>query len=349
MRQRLFSALVAILSFFALNAAHVTSAQERPASSEPSATQERTETGEALVLKAGERVESLVVRDRPLVIEGEVTHDVVAFNSEVQVKPGATVGGHILVFNGSVTNEAGEGIRLIVNDGTDLKTSGELRVSSSDAHSGGIVTHVESRPGPAAITRMPHPAGAAKQNDWAGNQFLLLLFGLIGGFILLLVAPKATEQATDALSLEPGRCLLVGAVGAFGLLVVALVNAMAIKSPVGLLWSPVGTLLGILTLIVIAFGWLCGMRLMGDLVAKKFRRYDEGHLLGRIALGLIAFCFAKILLYAVGGYWLGGAGQVLEVVVAMMGLGAAMISGFGSNPDWLGARLRGERRWLSRR
>jgi hypothetical protein len=348
MRQRILSALVALLSLFALSA-RLTWAQDTPTSSEPAATQEASETGDVLTLKAGEKVSSLIVRDRTLVIEGEVTHDVVAFNSEVVVKQGAKVGGNILLFKGSSMKASASGFRAVGDPEKALEQKGEVRVPASEGETVSSQTHADVPARPAMITQVPLAETSEKRNDFSGNQFGMLLFGLVGGLILFLVAPRATEQATDTLASGSGRCLVVGAMGGFGLLVASLVNAMAMKSPFSLLWSPIGTLTGILTLIVLTFGWLCGMRLVGDLVAKKFRRYEEGHLLGRIALGLIVFCFAKLLLFAVGGSWLGGAALVLEAIVAVMGLGALLVSGFGTNPDWLGARLRGERRWLSRR
>jgi hypothetical protein len=175
----------------------------------------------------------------------------------------------------------------------------------------------------------------------------LFLIGLVGALVLLLIAPRATTQATDTLSFEPGRCLAVGALGAFGLLTVSLLNSIILKA-VGIFWSPVGTLIGIVSIVLLAFGWLCGMRFAGDLIARKFGRREEGSLFGRIALGLGVFCLAKLVLHSIGG-WLGGGTLLLEAIFALMGFGALLVSGFGSNPDWLGARLRGERRWMSRR
>ncbi|MCS6777072.1 MAG: hypothetical protein RMJ43_05185 [Chloroherpetonaceae bacterium] len=282
---------------------------------------------EPVVLRAGETVDSLVVDGRPLDLAGEVKHDVIVFNSEVRIRPGARVGGRVIVVDGTIRDEAGGAVRATLYNGSYLRKYGVLRVDGT-----GLSKNPAASPGQA--------------EDWRGNQIALFMLGLIGVLVMRLLAPRATVTATEVVALDPGRALVMGLLGALGLLVAALINALIARSPVGMVWSPVGVLVGVTAVILLGAGWLCGMRLAGDLIARRLGWRSEGAVYPRIALGLLGFCLAKLLAYGVSS-WLGGAVLLLEAAFALMGLGALILSGFGSNPDWLHARLHRERHWMS--
>lgn len=280
----------------------------------------QTHQGELVTVPSGETVESVFLQDRSLTLEGHVEHDVVAVNSYVVIKRGATVGGHVIAIGSNVENKAGDAVRV-----KNLTLSeGSVVLSHSSPSSG----HVTSR------------------GDFIGGQFALLLLGLVGGFVLLFVMPRGTQQTAALIALEPARCLVVGGIAAVSGLLVLTLNAGLMKSALGLVYAPFGAVIAIGLPVILACGWLCGMRWAGDIAARKFGKNDRGNLYARLALGLVAFFLLNSLLGMLHP-WLGAVGLTFEFGVALMGLGAIVISGFGKNPDWLGSRMRGETRWFS--
>jgi hypothetical protein len=285
-------------------------------------------------LSANQVVDNLSVRDKTVVLAGEVRHDVLAVDCDVTIKPTAHVGGHLVTVGGTVHNEAGEAVKVLkLNPGVSSSLSTEMQ------------THVIMAPNPGDNSPTPimtQPAAAIKTN-WVGAQIALLLFGLLGAMILLIAAPRAAQESAARVSLEPARCLVVGIVAMLaGLLVVAL-NAVIMNSALGTLYAPIGAVVALAPLVALGYGWLCGMRFTGDLVARKLGRQSKGTLFGRIALGLGLFALASILL----GRNIGAVSLMLEFAVAVVGLGAVTITGGGTDPNWLDQRLSGHRSWVS--
>lgn len=275
--------------------------------------------GRAVVLNARTTTDNLTVRDRPLVLEGHVRHDVLAVHSEVTIRRGATVGGHLVVIGGKVHNEAGDGVKVVQQDSevADVLTSAGVQTVTP------------------------------RHDDWVGGQFGLLVLGLLGGLILMVGAPRATLRVSEGIAFSPAKSLSVGVLTALGMMVVLGFNGrlMSIKV-LGLLWSPFGTVLALVAAMILGFGWLSGMRYLGDVIARRFGRpAGGGSLYGRIALSLGLFFLANVVLGSMHRT-LGIASLTLECVVAIMGLGAAISTGFGKETDWLGTRLRGEARWI---
>ncbi|HLV80301.1 MAG TPA: hypothetical protein VKT32_08455, partial [Chthonomonadaceae bacterium] len=285
---------------------------------------------ETVTLPQGETKDNLRVDGEKLVLEGHVTHDVLAINSDVTIKPGASVGGHLVAIGGHVDDQTHSGMSVIQLDPGLLADNGEPAGKNLQA---APLPPPPAPPQVQAPAPIPHPGH--HRDGWAGPQFGLLFLGLLGGLVLWLIAPRAAEQASGTIVNEPARCLIVGGIAAGGLLFVALADGALMHSPLGLLWKPFGAVLAFALLLTLAFGWLCGMRYVGDLIARKLGRDGAGYFFSRMALGLIAFCLGNILL----GAWLGVVGMLVETLFALMGLGALLVTGFGSDPQWLSAYL----------
>jgi uncharacterized protein YjeT (DUF2065 family) len=333
--QRLLFALVALISLLFVNIrpmqAQSTSspAAEQPATSdvkeqapsahvEEDAPSDRVPEG-AVYVRPDETVENVTVHGKPLVIEGNVTHDVHAVDSDVTIRPGARIGGRLDVRGGKVDIAPG----LVLTPDADAPVvTAPLAVSAAPA--------------------VPH-----KQKDWFGGQVALLMLGVVGGVVILMVAPRAAHQVATQVTQEPARCLVVGGLGAVGILFVLLVNAGLMHSIVKYFWAPIGFVVALAPALLLAFGWLCSMRLAGDLVARRVAHiHTSGRLYTRMALGLVSFFLLNVVLGSLSP-WLGGVGLLIEFLVALMGLGAVLITGFGADPDWLSRRLHGESRWFS--
>lgn len=352
--QRILFALVALISLLTINI-RPTQAQDRMGQAvEPSATPQPVDERvggpasaprapvavrdvQARSVAAGQTEETIAVRDTPLVIAGQVKEDVLAVNSDVTIKPGAKVGGNVVTIGGSVDNQAGDSVHVI-------KLNSNVLPALENAPGMLTAPPPPVTPAPAALPQAPVHK---QQDDWFGGQVALLLLGIVGGLVALIVAPRATHQVASRISLEPARCLIVGGIGAVATIVALSINAGLLNSPVRYVWAPFGVVIALLPALALAFGWLTGMRFAGDIVARRFAHLNNpGRLYTRMALGLAAFFLAKVILGSLS-LGLGMIALLVEAVVALMGVGAILITGFGSDPDWLSDRLRGQARWFS--
>lgn len=346
--QKTLLALVALISLLGTNAKPLR-AQEAGSPVDPPSTPQRIDEHEAgpsaiaassvripagaVVISAATTTDNLTVKDRPLVLEGHVRHDVLAINSDVTIRHGATVGGHLVAIGGNVHNEAGDGVKVI-------EQSRDLEISLQSAFLK-----------PVGMRRTVPASAPEKRDDWFGGQFGLLVLGLLGGVILMVGAPRATQRVAEGIGFSPGRSLAVGLLTSLGMLVLLafnqrLMHIAPLGVNLGLLWSPFGTLIALVAAMLLGFGWLSGMRYAGDMIAHRLGRpANGGSLYGRIALSLGLFFVVNVVLGSMSRT-LGVASLTLECVVGVMGLGAAVVTGFGKETDWLGSRLRGEARWM---
>jgi len=346
--QRLITAFIALLSLVALNV-QPAPAQDKPV--EPTAagqeinghidgksTSGNSHSGatadpskpaseDSYTLFADQTIDNIVVRDKAVRLAGRVEHDVLAINCRVIIEPSARVGNYLTVIGGSVENRAGGEVKVIKQNAalaSGIKTTfgGSGGASSSD---GGAIK---------------------EQQSWSGGQFALLFVGLMSALIALIVAPRATLHTSETVSLEPGRCLAFGSIGVLGMLLLLGFNYVLMASPLRVIWLPVGAGVATAGIAVLAFGWVCGMHHVGLWFSRRFGR-GSGSVYTHIAIGMVGFFLINVLLGGISS-GLGVMGMFIEFGLALMGLGAALVSGFGVDPNWLTARMRGEVRWLAR-
>ncbi len=342
--QRFVFALVALISLLLVNIRPAPAQGHAPAAVEPAAPSQETsghgsaasadETASesharipegAVYVPPGETVENVTAHNKPVIIEGNVTHDVHAVNSKVQIGPNARIGGRLVTSGGTVDIEPG----LVLSSGPTEESR-----------------PVVAPPAPQE-TRAVQPHAPQKKEDWFGGQVALLMLGAVGGLVMLIAAPFSTQQVSKQVAQEPARCLAIGAIGAVGMVAVLFVSTGLRQTPLGLLWAPFHFVIALIPVLALVFGWLCGMRFAGDLIARKFaHNYDPGKLYNRMALGLVTFFLVNVVLGSLS-YWMGGVSLLIEFLVALMGVGAMLITGLGSDSDWLTRRMHGETRWFS--
>ena len=344
--QRWTMALVAVFSFFLFNILHlpVAGAQshliETPKESEESkvstpevVTHKSVAINGTVLVKAEETVVSVDAANKRVIIQGHVLKDVVTNNCVVTIESGAHIDGALITSGGTLECRATGG-----NMHGSKNTS--LHPHITDAKQLQFLADQQS------LNSMEGMARSHSQ-DWTGGQFALLLLGLMSGLIGLVAAPRATQQASQVIGVEPGRCLAFGAVGLGAMLFLLSISAGLLDSPLRFLWLPFGALLGLVSCVALTFGWLCGARQIGYLLARKFGKGDSRALYFNIAIGLGAFFLLNVFLGKIN-VGLGVMGMLLEFVVAVLGLGAAIVTGFGADPDWLTLRMRGDVRWFAR-
>lgn len=304
---KLFSALAAIISFVSvlsgISVAPV-SAQDTPAQNQRS-----TDDPQPMVLAPGVTHENVNVKDKPLIIQGDVKGNIHAVNSHVTLMPGAKIEGDFSLKGGSLS---------VVNSSTGLISAGVSRGSSANA-------------------AVP---GRQKRGDWLGGQFCLLLLGLAGGAIVFLTAPNAAQRVGDTVSMRPGRSLVAGGITAAVIFAALAVSGMIMhaRNIVSLIWMPFTIAIALASLFLLVFGWLAGMRRVGDLIARRTGQTGSGSFYGRTVLGLTAFFVVNSILGAINPT-LGGVGMLVEFAVALMGIGALVQSGFGRDGQLLGRRF----------
>ena len=326
--------MTALAAFLSLLAANLLPAGAQRTPGEINAILRPT-SADVVELPADRAVSTLVVRNKTFVLAGHVTQDVMAINCRTIIKPGASVGNVLTAIGGTVEDEGDGQVRVI-------KQSAELADALAPT------TIVERVPVPVtprhAVLLMQN---SEKNQSWAGGQFALLLAGLLASLIALVVAPRATEHTGEGLAKEPARCLVVGVVGAAAMTLALAFSYSLMLSPLGVIWKPLGAAFAGLCLGALGFGWICGMRYVGQWMARRLGRGGSVGIYLQCALGLGAFFLANVV---AGGVHrgLGVMGLMAETLLALAGLGAALLSGFGADPNWLTARMRGEVRWLAR-
>jgi hypothetical protein len=335
--QRLMMALAAFLSLLTANLLPA-GAQRTPGEVSDIL---RSPTAEVVELPADRTVSTLVVRDKTFVLSGHVTQDVMAINCHTLIKPGASVGNVLTAIGGTVEDESDGQVRVI-------KQSAELAESLAPTTIVERQTVPVPTPRPTYVVvqnRVVHPSET--NQSWAGGQFALLLMGLLASLIALVVAPRAAEHTGEGLAQEPGRCLVVGVMGAAAMTLVLAFSYSLMLSPLGVIWKPLGAAFAGLCLSALGFGWVCGMRYVGQGMARRLGRGGSVGIYLQCAIGLGAFFLVNVVSGGVHRS-LGVMGLLVETLLALTGLGAALLSGFGADPNWLTARLRGEVRWLAR-
>ncbi len=284
---------------------------------------------EGIIVKEGEAVEGFTVTDGKAVIRGRVKGDIHATNSKVTIEKKGSVEGSLILENSAVESHA----------------ESAVKVKSADAPSPAVT---------ADIARIEYSKEAAVEREnrpnWFAQQSSIWLLALLCGGIFAFTVPVATRKVTEEATAEPVRCLIIGGITALALSMVAVLNANLMHFSIRILslaWSPFGFGVSVLLLASIAFGWVCGLNHLGGYVANRIGRSEEGTLLGRILLGASALFLASLVL---GGVLspLAVFTLLVQGLLAVLGMGAAIITGFGRDSNWLGSYLSRGHRFNSR-
>ncbi len=338
--QRLMTALV---TFFSLMAANLLPAGAQRPGDAPRVSEQFMRQN-VFELPSGQTAPTLVVRDKTFVLAGNVTQDALAINCRVIIRPGATVGNLLTVIGGDVIDENDGRVRVSRLSPDLLPDLRQTIIQSNTITTNQIVLPSRVQ---ASVEITGQAVGAKPEGSWVGGQFALALVGLLSGIIALVVAPRATEQTGDALAQETGRCVVVGALGLGGMILALSLSYGLMRSPFSPLITPLGAAFAGLCLTALVFGWVCGMRHVGQLLSRRLGRGGSLGMFLQFLLGVGGFFVASAVLGSAVRI-LGVFCLSLEFVLALAGLGAALLTGFGADPNWLTARMRGEVRWMSR-
>lgn len=279
-----------------------------------------TEALPTRTIEKGEKVGDLTLKNEHLLIRGEVDGDITAKNSEITIEENGSVSGSISLDQSTLTNHSTK------------KASVKTRAPQEGSVRTGIV-HINTK------NQIPIGTTNTQSNPFT-QQLALLILGLLCGGVLSSTAPHATRRVSNAVALEPARCLIIGGVAIVALGMLAMLNANLIHSVklFSLAWSPFGFGLSVLMLGVLAFGWVCGLRHFGNYLAQKTGKEVDGSIFGRLALGFFSIFVVSLVIGSVIAP-VAILGLLLQGLLTVMGLGASVITGFGREANWLGSMM----------
>lgn len=318
---------------------------------------------------SGPPFDRIITGDDYTLGEGTVERgNVVVLGGSVEIKEGATLDGDLTVFGGDV-DVAGRITGNIVVLGGDVDVSGSAYIEGDFALFGGSakvdegaviegdmasgpegdwfdlgefdrrapvlpelpeIPDMPSRPappvGPRAVVRQT--SGIAEK---VGSAFLTAIGIGIIAMLATLFLPRQTERTRQVLAQEP---VTSGVVGLVTLLAAALVtpllavlSAILLLVCIGLLGFPVIVLLWLAIVAAAVFGWVVLGQLLGNWIGKRLSLQGMTPIL-EAGVGAFALALLVGLIRAVP--YIGVAGFLLEMMLICVGLGAIVLTRFGT-------------------
>src|SRR5918995_4220080 len=217
-----------------------------------------------LVVPAGETVNTAVVFNGPVSIEGTVSESLVVFNGRTEIS--GTVNEDVVVFNGRVTVRSG------------AEVGGDL-ISRSDAvvEEGATVRGDEG----AVPTKFDFedtwfPGRIAW---WIGYTVSTLVLGLL----LLLFAPRLDDAIVGAFRNRRGASI------GFGIALFFLIPIAAVLLLVSIVGIPLGLFVLLALALLYTVGYVAGAHALGRMLVKRTSSALPAFLAGLGVLRLIAF------------------------------------------------------------
>jgi len=254
--------------------------------------------GGSAVLEEDSRVDgSVVVMGGSASIAGKVDDDVVVFGGNVELRATAIVDGDLITIGGNAEREEGAIIR-----GSEIKG-------------------LEFRFFPRFWTL---PTRLYFEYRWPNLWFRFIfdvfrtIFMVLAlatlGLLIVLFWPKQTEAVGQTVLTAPLPS------GGVGLLTIVVAAALMVLLAITICLSPVAFLLGVATLAAGIFGWTAVGLLVGQRLLEAFK-VEEINPLIAVAVGVLLIS----LLGAVPCL-----GPVMVIVVGSLGLGAVVLTRFGT-------------------
>jgi cytoskeletal protein CcmA (bactofilin family) len=262
-------------------------------------------------------------------INGKVDGDLVVFSSETNISSQAEISRDFLFGAGNVRmdgqigrNVKGGGREVTISDGVggdaDL-TVDNLKVAPTANIQGNLTYTSENE---ADIQSGAQIAGKTTHNipetkkptpfAGIGGKILGFLMAFVIGLVIILIAPRRSASAADAIRNRPWASLGWGAVILFATPIAAILVCFTV---VGL---PVGLIALALYAIAIYISQIFVSLFVGRWILGRFREIDSrGIMIGAMALGLFIFTLLRLIPFL--GFWVG-------LAIVLFGLGAVLVS-----------------------
>jgi cytoskeletal protein CcmA (bactofilin family) len=258
--------------------------------------------GTALAASAPSPQDKVLISGDVLVARGETVGSVVVIDGNVVVR--GTVHGDLVAVNGDVS------VRGVVTG--DVVTVAKRATLGRRARVGGSVKWIQDRPvvAPGAVVsgkveRLTSSLGTPGLEIVLGFWLVVSLSFILGGLLLLVIAPAAADAVVRAARGSAGITLISG------LVVLILLPFLAVI----LLFTVVGTPIGLGLLLALgplyAIAYIMGAMLLGRRVAKSAGR-AVAFLVGMVILRLLAL--------------IPGLGALVSLIATIFGLGAMFVA-----------------------
>jgi hypothetical protein len=304
--------------------------------------------GHDLTVKSGETLEGDVsVTGGSLFIEGKITGDAVVVNGNAVVS--GEVGGDVVVTGGNITLKSGSKV-----GGNVVYVGGELARDAGSSVQGELSSISipldrlgDAVPGVGAVSPPRAQGGLRGPFDRLG---LLVGLGIVSlglvvlSIVLLLAFPQRLRVSGATLEAEGGPSVIVGLITA-GLLgpLTALLSFLLMMTVVGWVFVPVLVAAsgGVLVFGLVTVSMWLGRRVYntayvgvahtGGLHSGQTGVLEKvPPLMFQMLLGLIVLLLSAIVPAALMANWIGWVMLFLLYVAACLGLGAALLSRFGT-------------------
>jgi hypothetical protein len=246
-----------------------------------------------------------------VVIEvGQKVRNVVAIGGQITIN--GKVDNHVVAIGGSAV------LTKTAFVGGNVVSLGGVIVMARDAQVNGSLTEINSSNFYDALT-------ASLSTEWEGWSWIFAIISLSFFLVILVLAllivallPKPITVVAEAITHHTYKVVLWGL---FGLIMIAPLALLLTVSVVGIALIP-------LEVIVVACAILLGFVAVGQLVGRKTYR-----LLKRPNSGMVRETFwGLILLWLIG--WLPYIGWMVKAVAIVIGLGAVLVTRFGTHESW---------------
>lgn len=334
---------VALFGLFALILTLTLSPEKASAEGDP----ERVAIGSDLVIGKDEVVQGDVsVTNGNLTVVGEVRGKAVVVNGNAGIL--GTVEGDVTVTNGNVEMGEDSAVNGNVVATGDINLYGDCSVGgnatslvgevfvSREATVGGAVMNMAAPDEASSSSEQPAPPQRSSLSNALGRFGNLFGWSLISLASLLLagaiasVMPKRVRVAGATLEAEAGPSVIVGAITALLLFpVTSIVSFVLVITVIGVVLIPVlagAVALALLFGLVVVSLWL-GKRLYDS---TQLGTYAIPPVLIQVLMGMAVILISTLIPAALLPGWAGSLMMMLLYVAACFGLGAALLSRFGT-------------------
>ncbi len=265
--------------------------------------------GPATAVAAEER--SIVRIGSDVTIEaGQKVHNVVVIGGQITISGG--VDNNVVAVGGSVV------LTKTAVVGGSILSLGGIIVSAKDSQISGNMTEINS-------SNLFETLTTALSDEWEGWSWVfavisLSIFLVILVLALLIVAllPKPVRTVAEAISENTFKVALCGLLG---LVLIAPLALLLTISVVGIALIPLEVIVVVCSILL---GFIAVGQLIGKKVLKLFKRRNPS-MIRETFWGLI-------ILWLIG--WIPYIGWMVKAVAIVIGLGAALITRFGTYQGW---------------
>jgi hypothetical protein len=246
----------------------------------------------------------------------------VTIESGMKVRNVVTIGGQITVdgvVDNNVTAIGGSVVltkRAVV--GGNVLSLGGVIVSARDAQVSGSLTEINS-------SNLYETLTAALSSEWEGWSWIFAVISLAIFLVILVVAlliaallPKPVRIVAEAIRENTFKVVLCGLLG---LVLIAPLALLLTVSVVGIALIPLEVIIVVCSVLL---GFIAVGQLIGGKVLHRFKRPNRG-MVRETFWGLIV-------LWIIG--WIPYIGWMVKAVAIVLGLGAVLITRFGTHKGW---------------